>query len=153
MTTSTLSNGATVTKWTERVGSVADDVEVLASYAHGDLEGFPAITRRPVGGGGATYVASDLDPAGIRMLIDELGAGIPALRGDVRAAGGALEVIVRAGGDSEYTFLVNRTDDEVTSPLDGGIPLTDAATGASAVTIPPRGVVVTRSPRTKGSAA
>ncbi len=55
--------------------------------------------------------------------------------------------MVRADDASEYTFLINRTDVAVTSPLEGGIPLTDAATDGSTVTIPPRGVVVTRSPR------
>ncbi len=32
---------------------------------------------------------------------------------------------MRADDSAEYTFLINRTDAEVTSPLQGGIPLTD----------------------------
>ena len=140
-----LSNGATAAKWTERVRLTDDSVAVLASYEDGDLEGAPAITRRAVNGGGATYIASDLGTAGLRMLLLSLGADIPALRGDARAADGALEVMVRADEVSEYTFLINRTDADVTSPLQGGIPLTGAPTGQASVVIPPRGVVVTQS--------
>lgn len=146
-----LSNGASAAMWTERVRLVDDSVAVLASYEDGDLAGEPAITRRPVNGGGATYVASDLGRDGLRMLLHDLSAGIPALRGDVRAADGAVEIVVRADDASEYTFLINRTDAAVTSALEGGIPLMDAAGDGSVVSIPPRGVVVTRSSHTKGS--
>ena len=139
-----LSNGATAAKWTERLHLTDDSVAVLASYADGDLAGAPAITRRSVDGGGATYVASDLAADGLRMLLLSLSEDIPALRGDARAADGALEVIVRADAEAEYTFLINRTDAEVTSPLADSIPLMDAASGGGAVTIPARGVVVTR---------
>jgi beta-galactosidase len=140
-----LSNGTTAAKWTERVRVEDDAVVVLASYEDGDLAGAPAITRRSVSGGGATYVASDLGSEGLRMLLHDLSADIPALEGDVRAANGALEVVVRADESSEYTFLVNRTDAAVTSPLEGGIPLMGAAADQTTVSIPPRGVVVTRS--------
>ena len=140
-----LSNWATAEKWTERVRIADDSVMVLASYENGDLAAGPAITRRPVNGGAATYVASDLGPQGLRMLLRDLVAAIPALVGDERAANGALEVVMRADAASEYAFLINRTDAEVTSPLKGGIPLTDAVTDRSTVTVPPRGVVVTRS--------
>ena len=139
-----LSNGTTAAKWTERLRVVDDSVIVLASYEEGDLAGGPAITRRPVNGGGATYVASDLGRDGVRMLLGDLRADIPALQPDPRAADGALEVVVRADAEAEYAFLINRTDAEVTTPIEGGIPLTGAAADKSTVTIPPRGVVVTR---------
>ena len=96
-----LSNGAAVAKWTERMRVVDDSVAVLASYDDGAVAGGPAITRRPVNGGGATYVALDLGVDGIRMLVTQLSDGIPALRGDARAAAGALELIVRADDASE----------------------------------------------------
>ena len=117
-----LSNGATAAKWTERVRVADDAVAVLASYEDGDLAGAPAITRRPVNGGGATYVASDLGADGLRMLLRDLSADIPALQGDVRAADGALELVVRADDSAEYTFLINRTDAEVTSSAAGRHP-------------------------------
>ncbi|HEY6076748.1 MAG TPA: beta-galactosidase [Gaiella sp.] len=140
-----LSNGTSATRWTERLRLTGDAVTVLASYQDGDLAGSPAITRRSIHGGGATYVASDLGADGLRTLLRDLSAAIPALQGDVRAADGSLELLVRADDSAEYTFLINRTDAEVASPLQGGIPLTDAAHDQSTVTIPPRGVVVTRS--------
>jgi len=140
-----LSNGTSAAAWTERVRLTDEAVTVLASYEDGDLAGAPAITRRPLQGGGATYVASDLGADGLRTLLVDLSAGIPALQGDARAADGALELLVRADDTAEYTFLINRTDAEVATPLQGGIPLTDAAHDGSILTIPPRGVVVTRS--------
>jgi beta-galactosidase len=140
-----LSNGATARTWTERVRVMDDSVVVLATYEDGDLQGDPAITRRVSSGGGATYVASDLGAAGLGALLADLGAQIPALTGDVRAVNGALEILVRTDDVSEYTFLVNRTDAEVTSPLEGGIPLIDATVAQSTVTVPPRSVVVARS--------
>nr|WP_243076245.1 beta-galactosidase [Microbacterium sp. SS28] len=139
-----LSNGATASVWTERVRLQDDTTRVLASYADGDLAGSPAITRRSWGAGTATYVASDLDAAGLRMLLTDLSLELPALCGDARSADGALEIAVRADDASEYTFLINRTDLEVTSPLEGGIPLNPCSADASTVAIPPRGVVVTR---------
>jgi len=140
-----LSNGAAAAKWTERLRRVDESVVVIASYEDGDAAGGPAITRRPVNGGGATYVASDLGAPGLLALLGDLGGHIPALQADARAANGALEIAVRADEFSEYTFLINRTDSAVMSPLQGGIPLTDAVTDQRTVTIPPRGVVVTRS--------
>ena len=141
----TLSNGATARVWTERVRLTDESVTVLATYTDGDLEGAPAITRRSVGGGGATYVASDLGVAGIRTLLSALSADIPALHGDVRAADGALEIALRADERSEFCFLINRTDADVASPLEGGIPLVEGDSDDSSVTVPARGVVVTRS--------
>ncbi|MEU1972032.1 beta-galactosidase [Microbacterium sp. NPDC019599] len=139
-----LTNGAAASAWTERMRVADDSVAVLASYSDGDLAGSPAITRRPVAGGGATYVASDLGVEGLRMLLHTLSDSIPSLQGDVRAAGGALEIIVRADEDTAYTFLVNRTDVPVTSPLGGDRLLHGAIARESLVTVPPRGVVVTQ---------
>ena len=139
-----LSNGTSASLWTERLRIVDDSVDVVATYTDGDLAGGPAITRRAVDGGSATYVASDLGREGARMLLAGLADGIPALRGDVRAAGGSLEVIVRADETAEYAFLVNRTDEDVVSPLEGGEPLLDEMSNGATVTVPPRGVVVVR---------
>ncbi|GAA1980437.1 beta-galactosidase [Microbacterium pumilum] len=139
-----LSNGATARVWTERVRLADESVTVLATYTDGDLEGAPAITRRRVDGGGATYVASDLGADGVRMVLSGLSADIPALQGDVRAAAGALEIVVRADERSEYCFRINRTDADVSSPLRGGIPLIEGDSDESDVRVPARGVVVTR---------
>lgn len=142
-----LSNGCRAAVWTERVSHIEHSVEILATYAEGDLAGAPAITRRAVGGGGATYVASDLDPDGLRSFLRSLSNGMSALQGDPRAAGGALEVVVRADEASEFIFLINRTDDEVPSPLGGAVPLSADSPSEGALTVPPRGAVVTRDAR------
>ena len=145
-----LSNGATRRKWTERVAAgrrlgrrSSPRTRTATSRAR----------RRSPADRSAAGERPTSPPTSARRTPDaaaDLSAGIPALRGDVRAADGALEVIVRADEPSEYTFLVNRTDAEVTSPLDGGI-LMGCRCRAVAVTIPPRGVVVTR--RRRGSTA
>lgn len=142
-----LSSGAIATVWTERLRVADVEVEVLASYVGGDLDGSPAVTRRALHRGGATYVSADLGAAGIRALLEERSAAVPALAGDPRAADGRLEVVVRADAASEFAFLINRGDVEVSSPLAGGIPLLGAASDAHAVVVPPRGVVVTRTPK------
>ncbi len=130
--TATLASGAVATHWSERITRVGDDVEVLDTYATGDLAGMPAVTRRRVGAGSATYVSADIGREGARGVLERLSDDVDALSGDVLAAGGRLEVIVRADGESRHVFLINRTDDEVV--------LDDAVAGA--LRVAPRGVEV-----------
>ena len=127
-----LSSGAEATAWTERISRVDDDVEVLDTYATGDLAGMPAVTRRRVGAGSATYVSADIGRSGIRAVLGILAADVDALAADPLAAGGRLEVIVRRGGDRRHVFVVNRTDDEVS--------IEDAVAGE--IRVAPRGVEV-----------
>ncbi|RZI92126.1 MAG: beta-galactosidase, partial [Microbacterium sp.] len=89
-----LASGAVATTWTERIVRLAEGVEVLDSYADGDLAGAPAVTRRRVGDGSATYVSADIARAGARGVIETLAADVEALRGDALSAGGRVEVIV-----------------------------------------------------------
>lgn len=136
-----LASGATASTWTERITRVDHDVEVLDAYADGDLSGAPAVTRRRVGMGTATYVSADIGRDGAREVLRGLADDVAALRGDVRAAGGDLEVIVRIGADARFVFLANRTDEPITVArggeiLSGGEPIGDIAE------IPPRGVIV-----------
>lgn len=130
--TARLASGAVATAWSERISRVGDDVEVLDTYTTGDLAGMPAVTRRRAGAGSATYVSGDLGREGARGVLERLSGDVDALAGDVLAADGRLEVIVRADGESRHVFLINRTDDEVA--------LDDAAAGARRVA--PRGVEV-----------
>lgn len=128
-----LASGASATLWTERISYVGDDVEVLDSYADGDLAGQAAITRRRVGAGSATYVSADIGRTGIRGVLAQLQGGVAALRGDALAADGRLEVIVRVASDGDrFVFLVNRTDETVAAD----------ASVASGVEVAPRSVVV-----------
>ena len=123
-----LDNGTSGTLWSEPVDIVDPEVEVLVSYRSGEPAGRPAVTRRAVGAGSASYVSTRLGPAGIVPVLSELleRAGVP---GDLPAhLRGRAELAVRAG----MRFLINRTDE----PLEiSGLP------GAPEV-LPARGVAV-----------
>ena len=136
-----LASGAAASAWTERIVHVGDDVEVLDTYAEGDLAGAPAVTRwRLRAGGSATYISADIGRDGVRGVL--AGLGLAALSGDPRSADGRLDVIERGDADARYVFLSNRTDDEVVAPVHGDVLVGRAS--ASGVLVPPRGVVVVR---------
>jgi beta-galactosidase len=108
-----LDDGSTGTRWTDRITATASDTETLVTYKTGAQAGRPAVTRRTVGSGSATYVSTRLGPEGLEPLLDRLlkAAGVTSelpcgLRGRV-------ELAVRADAEREFWFLVNRTDDVV----------------------------------------
>lgn len=129
-----LASGARAAHWSERIARVGADVEVLDTYAAGDLAGMPAVTRRRAGDGSATYVSADLGREGARALLERLAGDIDALAADPLAAGGRLEVIVREDATNRYVFLVNRTDEEVV--VDAGDGLRVAPRGVEVLTLP-----------------
>lgn len=136
-----LASGAAASAWTERIVHIGDDVEVLDTYAEGDLAGAPAVTRRRLrAGGSATYVSADIGRDGVRAVL--AGLGLDALAGDPRSADGRLDVIERGDAEARYVFISNRTDDEVVAPVFGDVLV--GAGAASGVLVPPRGVVVVR---------
>lgn len=137
-----LTSGAVASTWTERIVHVGDDVEVLDTYADGDLAGAPAITRRRVGEGSATYVSADIARTGALDVLRTLAADVEALRGDDLAAGGRLEVIVRVADGQRFVFLANRTDDAVEVAAPGERVSAIAGESASVRMIGPREVVV-----------
>ena len=109
-----LASGGVAIGWTERIVQVGDDVDVLDSYADGDLAGAPAITRRSLQSGGtATYVSADIGREGARGVLKNLRQDIDALEDGPRSVSGSLEVIERGDADNRYVFLSNRTDSEV----------------------------------------
>lgn len=120
-----LDTGGTGSLWGDRVDVVDPATEVLARYAGGDLDGAAAITRRPVGSGTASYVATRLDPgARLRLLTDLLRhAGVSSeLPYDAR---GRVELVVRGDETSDWLFCINRTRDVVDlSTLDGEVVIT-----------------------------
>ncbi|MEU9818409.1 beta-galactosidase [Pseudonocardia alni] len=136
-----LDDGSTGDLWSEAVQVVDPAVEVLARWtgggtdpAAGDLAGLPAVTRRPVGDGSATYVPTrlaDRTPLLRRLLA---AAGIaPELPGELV---GRVELVRRDG----FRFVVNRTD----APVElGPLGATEVLAGP-ADTLPPRGVAVLR---------
>lgn len=142
-----LDDGSHGTLWSESVRPSTPEVSVLASYLEGDLAGQPAVTRRPLDLGSATYVSTRLGADSrrdlLRRLLDEadVHSELPV---DVR---GRVELTVRADTDSTYWFLTNRTD--ATVALDGitGEVLTaDAPADGAEPALGPRGVTVLRRP-------
>ena len=128
-----LASGARAAHWSERIARVGADVEVLDTYAAGELAGMPAVTHRRVGTGSATYVSADLGREGTRALLERLAGEIDALAADPLAAGGRLEVIVRGDEATRHVFLVNRTDEEVV--VDAGDGLRVAPRGVEVLTL------------------
>ncbi|WP_246001765.1 beta-galactosidase [Allorhizocola rhizosphaerae] len=120
-----LDNGLTGTLWSERVDPV--DASILARYA----DGSPAITRRAVGAGSASYVSTRLGPDGLTRVLSDL-AGAAGVHSELPpAARGKVELAIRSHGTDRYAFLINRADDPVT--VDGF---------AGTVTLEPRAVAV-----------
>lgn len=141
-----LASGAVASGWTERITRVGDDVEVLDTYAHGDLAGGAAVTHRRVGAGSATYVSAALGRGGVRSLLATLGERLEVLAGDPLAADGRVEVITRTDGSSRFTFFANRTDDDVAIDATGTVLVGADAAGGGSLTGPivlaPRSVAV-----------
>ena len=108
-----LSNGTTATVWADRVIPTGDGVEVLATYTSGEHRGDAAITRHVFGAGTAGYVGARLGVDGLTDVLARFAAlagvtsGLPA---DLR---GIVEHVVRRGSDTEFVFLINRTDTPV----------------------------------------
>ncbi len=132
-----LDSGASAHGWTERVA--VRGAETLARFAGGELVGEPAITRRTVGSGTATYLAARLDRAGLGTLVDDL----LALAGiePVVVAEAGLEVSRRVSDSASYLFLINHADVERTAHA-SGTDLVSGATYDGVVGVPAGAVVV-----------
>ena len=79
-------------------------------FADGDLAGWPALTRRPVGAGAAWYLATRLDADGLQGVTDALiaEAGLAAATGDVPPG---VEAVRRVADDGRsWLFVLNHTD-------------------------------------------
>jgi beta-galactosidase len=101
-----LSNGATGSVWTERLRTTT--AETIATYTDGPLPGVPAITRN----GNAWYVATELDPRGLRELTRDAvtAAGVTPAGPE---ANGDLEVVRRSADGRSYLFVINHGLQEV----------------------------------------
>ncbi|WP_433378102.1 beta-galactosidase [Actinoplanes sp. CA-142083] len=103
-TTIALDNGGTASLWSERLRTTT--AKTHAAYADGPLPGVPAITSNQFGAGHAWYVATALDPIGLR---DVLRAA--AHQAGVEPTGpendGEVEVIRRHKNDKSYVFAIN----------------------------------------------
>ncbi|MFH0174863.1 beta-galactosidase [Streptomyces cacaoi] len=141
-----LDSGGTGSLWSERVRPAG--ARVVASYTDGALAGVPAVTRHGYGTGTAWYLATLPDPdtlaallervreeAGVRPLLEEVPAGVEAVR--------------RRGSDADYLFLIDHAGAGAEIAVaDGAVellagqPVRDGSVG-----LPPYGVVVVREPR------
>jgi beta-galactosidase len=116
--------GATATGhiWSEYVR--VEDAETIATFTDGDLDGWPAITRRPRDEGTAWYVSTLLDPTSLRTLVERIvtdaGVGLPS------PVSTAEQVeVVRRGA---LLFVINHGTDDAELTVDG----TDLLTGTPA---------------------
>ncbi|MFD6166845.1 beta-galactosidase [Oerskovia sp. NPDC060287] len=144
-----LDDGNEGSLWSEPITVTDASVEVLAWYKTGEQGGRPAITRRPVGSGSATYVSTrlgtGLEPL-VRSLLDD--AHLP---GDLPATvRGKVELAVRGTAEHEFWFLINRTAEQVdVDGVTGDVLVGRRSGGApdATVVLAPRGVAVLRRPK------
>ncbi|WP_119697545.1 beta-galactosidase [Microbacterium halotolerans] len=108
-----LSDGGTGSLWSEPVDVTSDDVDVLLRYAADELDGLPAVTRRSVGAGSASYVSTSLGIEGVRRLLPALLGGADVASDLPEPLHGKVETTSRTGEHGRIRFLINRTDDEV----------------------------------------
>jgi beta-galactosidase len=101
----------------------------------------PAVTRNSFGKGGAYYVGTVLNPAGMDWLIAR--ACVEAQTSAALDVPHGVEVVVRAGNDREYIFVLNHTADPVSARLPRG--MRDLLTGqvhVKALALEPYGVAI-----------
>lgn len=105
-----LDSGWTGAVWTERVA--VTDAEVLARLTSGPLAGTPALTRRTVGTGTATYVSVRPDDDGIRAIVGQLVSAAAVT--PVATADPGVELTRRVGPHGSYLFALNHNADDAT---------------------------------------
>ncbi len=125
-----------------------DGATAVASYADGELEGWPAITRHAVGRGEAWYLGCVLDEIGMAGLLEDVWrtAGVAP----VAEVPPGVEVSRRVGDAAEYLFFVNHATSERTiSPPGPGLEmLTGTRVGREVdLHLPSSGVAILRLPR------
>jgi beta-galactosidase len=105
-----LDDGSTGAQWTDRISITSPQTQVLATYKTGRQAGRPAVTRRPVGAGSATYVSTRLGPDGLEPLLGRL-LEMAAVESELPATlRGLVELTIRTDEDRDFWFVVNRTD-------------------------------------------
>jgi beta-galactosidase len=140
-----IDSGHTGRLWADPVTVLSPDVDVLRRFTGGTCNGRPAVTRRTLSSGSASYVATALGPEGLAPLVAELSeaAGIaPDLPAELR---GSVELAVRTDGRRRFLFLINRTDEDIDMTAIGGTVLTGAI-GTGARKLGGRGVAVVECP-------
>ncbi|GAB2460499.1 beta-galactosidase [Conyzicola lurida] len=113
-----------------------EDAATLATFAAGDLAGWPAVTRRSTGGGSGWYVATLPDPAAHRRLAESIVADAGIALPDPVATGERVEAVRRGTA----LFVINHGADHAELLADG----VDLLSGSPAkgLRLPPQGVAV-----------
>ncbi|MEZ0447071.1 beta-galactosidase [Cellulomonas sp. ICMP 17802] len=136
----TLDDGSSADVWSEQIHLV-EGTSTVRTFADGDLAGWPALTRRPVGTGAAWYLATRLDADGLQTVTDALIAEAGLTPVD---APEGVELVRRHADDGRsWLFVLNHTTDEVKVPASGHELLRDE-TAPGAVVVPPGAVAVVR---------
>ena len=102
-------SASTVTQWTEFIGHLEPDVDVLATFDGGVFPGGPAITRRILATGGtAWYLATEPDAELLAaLLLAACAAGAVRPAAELTPWPLGLEIVVREDAESRYVFAIN----------------------------------------------
>lgn len=131
------------TVWSEVVEP--GTAEVAASFSDGELAGRPAVLRNDFGDGVAWYVATRLERAGMRRVMDQAlwQAGV---RPVVPGLPVGVEAVARGESDgTATTFLLNHRAEALTVTVDR--PVADVLAGGpptTSIQLGPRGVALLR---------
>ena len=108
-----LDDGTDGTIWSEPVDIVGDNVEILRKYTTGMFPGGPAVTRRSVKNGSATYVSTKLSSEGLKSLLPTLleKSGVKSSLPEMLR--GKVEQVFRVDRRWRWEFVINRTDAEL----------------------------------------
>lgn len=126
--------------WSERIVAAAT-AEIVATYAGGVLDGYPAIVRNRVGRGSAWYLSAALDDVGLEDVFGRAvaAAGLPARATPNRD----VEVVTRTDGSTDYTFVLNHATVPVSvAPPAGSHDLLTGDDVAGELTLPGYGAAV-----------
>jgi beta-galactosidase len=132
-----LDNGWTASSWTEHVHLAG--ATAIASYTDGPLAGTPALTRRDIGAGSASYLATRPGDDDLQQLIDDLLTSAGAV--PVAEAEADLQVVRRRAGDHGYLFAINHGDGPRTLTA-SGLDLLTGQQHVGTVSVPAGDVVV-----------
>ncbi|MFB2600025.1 beta-galactosidase [Herbiconiux sp. P17] len=129
--------------WTEDLET--PDATVVARYTEGPLAGVAALTRRVVGSGTASYLATRPDEAGLNAIVDEL-VTLAAIQ-PVAAIEPGLEVTRRIGDEGGFLFVVNHDLESARSVTATGLDLVGGSRADGAFSVPAGGVAVIQEER------
>jgi beta-galactosidase len=149
--TAELSDGSQITSWAEDLIIESGAAVVETTYAGGRAGTGAAIVRNSYGAGRTWYLSTKLDGDDLGRL---LARALQAAGVRVPDSKPGLEQVTRSSEAHDYTFLINHTDQDISSAVPG-VPLTDGRPdpGAARPTVVPAGdVIIIRADRSDGTA-